>query len=123
MGYLLVAPDVLDTKGIKYYERIPDGRGIVDFTMLRVIGSVESVQIVGSKKELDKLILEQKESGMFDTPTILPELGGELVAEETPVDEGFSVNPDTSITDESVEDAVIVEDNNNTTETEVTNGK
>ena len=46
MGYLLVAPDVLDTKGIKYYERIPDGRGIVDFTMLRVIGSVESVQIL-----------------------------------------------------------------------------
>lgn len=122
MGYLLVAPDVLDTKGIKYYERIPDGRGIVDFTMLRVIGSVESVQIVGSKKELDKLILEQKESGMFDTPTILPELGGELVAEETPIDEGFSVNPDTSITDESVEDAVIVEDGN-TTETEVTNGE
>lgn len=123
MGYLLVAPDVLDTKGIKYYERIPDGRGIVDFTMLRVIGSVESVQIVGSKKELDKLILEQKKSGMYDTPTILPELGGELVAEETPVDEGFSVNPDKSITDESVEDAVIEEDNNNTTETEVTNGK
>lgn len=122
MGYLLVAPDVLDTKGIKYYERIPDGRGIVDFTMLRVIGSVESVQIVGSKKELDKLILEQKESGMFDTPTILPELGGELVAEETPVDEGFSVNPDTSVIDENVEDAEIIEDNN-TTETEVTNGK
>lgn len=122
MGYLLVAPDVLDTKGIKYYERIPDGRGIVDFTMLRVIGSVESVQIVGSKKELDKLILEQKESGMFDTPTILPELGGELVAEETPIDEDFSVNPDTSTTDENVEDAVIVEDDN-TIETEVTNGK
>lgn len=123
MGYLLVAPDVLDTKGVKYYERIPDGRGIVDFTMLRVIGSVESVQIVGSKKELDKLIMEQKKSGMYDTPTILPELVGELVAEETPVDEGFSVNPDKSITDESVEGAVIEEDNNNTTETEVTNGK
>lgn len=110
MGYLLVAPDVLEAKGIKYYERIPDGRGIVDFTMLRVIGSVESVQIVGSKKELDKFILEQKESGMYDTPTILPELGGELVV-------------DTTTVDESVEGAVIVEDNNNTTETEVTNGK
>lgn len=123
MGYLLVAPDVLDTKGIKYYERIPDGRGIVDFTMLRVIGSVESVQIVGSKKELDKLILEQKESGMYDTPTILPELGGELVAEETPIDEDFSVNPDTSTTDENVEDSVIVEGNNNIAEMEVTNGE
>lgn len=93
MGYLLVAPDVLDAKGIKYYERIPDGRGIVDFSMIRVIGSVESVQIVGSKKELDKLILEQKESGMYDTPTILPEVDGELV-DEIPVDEGFSVDPE-----------------------------
>ena len=103
MGYLLVAPDVLDAKGIKYYERIPDGRGIVDFSMLRVIGSVESVQIVGSKRELDKIIMEQKESGMYDTPTILPEIDGELADEipvdeipvdETPVDEDFSVDPE-----------------------------
>lgn len=93
MGYLLVSPDVLDAKGVKYYERIPDGRGIVDFSMLRVIGSVESVQIVGSKRELDKLILEQKESGLYDTPTILPEVDGELV-DETPVDEDFSVDPE-----------------------------
>lgn len=93
MGYLLVAPDVLDAKGIKYYERIPDGRGIVDFSMLRVIGSVEIVQIVGSKRELDKIILEQKESGLYDTPTILPEVDGELV-DEIPVDEDFSVDPE-----------------------------
>ena len=93
MGYLLVAPDVLDAKGIKYYERIPDGRGIVDFSMIRVIGSVESVQIVGSKRELDKIIMEQKESGMYDTPTILPEVDGELV-DEIPVDEDFSVDPE-----------------------------
>ena len=118
MGYLLVTPDVLDSKGIKYYERIPDGRGLVDFTMIRVIGSVENVQIVGSKKELDKLILEQKESGMFDKPTILPELGGELVTDETTVDKGFAVNPDAGSTDKGVEDAVIVE-NNNTVEKEV----
>lgn len=93
MGYLLVAPDVLDAKGIKYYERIPDGRGIVDFSMLRVIGSVETVQIVGSKRELDKIIMEQKESGMYDTPTILPEVDGELV-DEISVDEDFSVDPE-----------------------------
>lgn len=118
MGYLLVDYQTLENKGIKYTERMPDGRGIVDFTMLRVIGSVNNVQIIGSKKELDKLILEQKESGMFDTPTILPELGGEIVGEETPVDEGFSVNPDTNNTDDGVEDVVIVEENK-----EVTNGK
>lgn len=93
MGYLLVSPDVLDAKGVKYYERIPDGRGIVDFSMLRVIGSVETVQIVGSKRELDKIIMEQKESGMYDTPTILPEVDGELV-DEIPVDEDFSVDPE-----------------------------
>lgn len=79
MGYLLVTPDVLDAKGIKYYERIPDGRGIVDFTMIRVIGSVENVQIVGSKKELDKIILEQKSSGLYDIPTILPELDNDTL--------------------------------------------
>ena len=120
MGYLLVTPDVLDAKDIKYYERIPDGRGIVDCTMIRVIGSVENVQIVGSKKELDKLILEQKESGMFDKPTILPELGGELVTDETTVDKGFTINPDAGSTDKGVEDAVIVEDTN-TVEKEVSN--
>lgn len=96
MGYLLVSPEVLDNKGVKYYERIPDGRGIVDFTMIRVIGSVDSVQIVGSKKELDKIIQEQKESGLYDKPTILPELDEELV-EEIPVDEGFSVNPEQNV--------------------------
>lgn len=115
MGYLLVSPEILDAKGIKYYERIPDGRGIVDFTMLRVIGSVESVQIVGSKKELDKIILKQKESGMYDTPTILPETGGEIVGENTSIDEGFSVNPDTESGYEDVQDT--------TTEMEVTDGK
>lgn len=77
MGYLLVNPEVLESKGIQYFERIPDGRGIVDFSMLRVIGSVESVQIVGTKRELDELVREQKESGLYDTPTLLPEVDGD----------------------------------------------
>lgn len=55
MGYLLVKQEVLESKGIQYFERIPDGRGIVDFSMLRVIGSVDSVQIIGSKKNLTNL--------------------------------------------------------------------
>lgn len=88
MGYLLVDPLILEEKGIKYFERIPDGRGIVDFGMLRVLGSVSNVQIVGSKEELDEIIKEQKNSGVYDTPTILPELGSEPVGGE-PVDEGF----------------------------------
>lgn len=96
MGYLLVKPEVLESKGIRYFERIPDGRGIVDFSMLRVIGSVESVQIVGSKRELDNLVLEQKESGLYDTPTILPETGGETEADGGQVTEGQEQSPEPS---------------------------
>lgn len=87
MGYLLVKPEVLENKGIQYFERIPDGRGIVDFSMLRVIGSVDSVQIIGSKRELDKLVQEQKESGLYDTPTILPEIEGSDIDEKGGLDE------------------------------------
>lgn len=77
MGYLLVEPEVLEKKGIEYYERIPDGRGIVDFGMLRVLGSASNVQIVSSKAELDKIIMEQEKSGKYDKPTILPESDNE----------------------------------------------
>lgn len=87
MGYLIVKPEVLENKGIQYFERIPDGRGIVDFSMLRVIGSVDSVQIIGSKRELDKLVQEQKESGLYDTLTILPEIEGSEEVEGSDIDE------------------------------------
>lgn len=94
MGYLLVNPDVLENKGIQYFERIPDGRGIVDFSMLRVIGSVESVQIVGTKRELDELVREQKESGLYDTPTILPEVDGGQVTDSGEVTDGQEQSPE-----------------------------
>lgn len=77
MGYLLVKPEVLESKGIKYFERIPDGRAIADFSMLRVIGSVGDVQIVSSAEELKKMIEEQKNSGLYDT------VGTESGTEET----------------------------------------
>lgn len=67
MGYLLVKPEVLESKGIKYFERMPDGRAIADFSMLRVIGSVGDVQIVSSAEELKKMIEEQKDSGQYET--------------------------------------------------------
>lgn len=67
MGYLLVKPEVLESKGIKYFERMPDGRAIADFSMLRVIGSVGDVQIVSSAEELKKMIEEQKSSGQYVT--------------------------------------------------------
>lgn len=67
MGYLLVKPEVLESKGIRYFERMPDGRAIADFSMLRVIGSVGDVQIVSSAEELKKMIEEQKDSGQYET--------------------------------------------------------
>ena len=94
MGYLLVNPDVLENKGIQYFERIPDGRGIVDFSMLRVIGSVDNVQIVGTKRELDKLVQEQKESGLYDTPTIMPEVDGGQVTESGEVKDAQEQSPE-----------------------------
>lgn len=111
MGYLLIAPNILEEKGIKYFERVPDGRGIVDFSLLRLLGNLESVQVVSSKKDLDTLIREQEQSGLYDKPTTLPELGGEIVGEEEFIDEGFSVDPNTDSTDENIEDAEIIEDN------------
>lgn len=94
MGYLLVNQEVLESKGIQYFERIPDGRGIVDFSMLRVIGSVESVQIVGTKRELDELVREQKESGLYDTPTLLPEVDGGQVTDSGEVTDGQEQSPE-----------------------------
>lgn len=81
MGYLLVKPEVLESKGIRYFERMPDGRAIADFSMLRVIGSVGDVQIVSSADELKKMIEEQKASGLYVTEN--PESG----TEETDVDD------------------------------------
>lgn len=81
MGYLLVDPLVLREKGINYFETIPDGRGIVDFGMIRVLGSVASVQVVGSKAELDRIINEQKEACLHDMPTVIPEYGDTIGSE------------------------------------------
>ena len=67
MGYLLVKPEVLESKEIKYFERMPDGRAIADFSMLRVIGSVGDVQIVSSAEGLKKMIEDQKASGQYET--------------------------------------------------------
>lgn len=66
-------PEVLESKGIRYFERMPDGRAIADFSMLRVIGSVGDVQIVSSAEELKKMIEEQKSSGQYVTEN--PESG------------------------------------------------
>lgn len=108
MGYLLVKQEVLESKGIQYFERIPDGRGIVDFSMLRVIGSVDSVQIIGSKRELDKLVQEQKKSGLYDTPTILPEFDGGQVTDSGELTDGQKQSP--VPTDEETDDATTEEE-------------
>lgn len=70
MGYLLVKPEVLKAKGIENYETIPDGRAVVDFSMLRVLGSIPDVEIVSTASEVLAKIEEQKKSGLYDKPQI-----------------------------------------------------
>lgn len=62
MGYLLVDAKKLKEKGIEYFETLPDGRGIVDFSKLRVLGSISDVQVVSTAAEIEKIKQEQSKS-------------------------------------------------------------
>lgn len=62
MGYLLVDSNKLKEKGIEYFETLPDGRGIVDFSKLRVLGSISDVQVVSTAAEIEKIRQEQSVS-------------------------------------------------------------
>ena len=68
MGYLLVQPEVLKAKGIQYFNTIPDGRAIADFGLLKVLGTMSGIDIIGSAAELKKLIAEQTAAGI--TPPV-----------------------------------------------------
>lgn len=66
MAYILINSTVAQEKGLKYFERMPDGRAIMDIGMLRVLGSVADVEIVATAKELKAKIKEQEESGLYN---------------------------------------------------------
>lgn len=53
-----------------FYETLPDGRAILPFSALKMLGSVQNVDIISSAREVKELIRAQKESGQFDKPDI-----------------------------------------------------
>lgn len=75
--YVLVNQEQLELKKARaaLYNSIPDGRLIVPLGDAKVFGTLKSVDIIGSARELKELIREQ-EAGM-----------------EEDVDPGFSVEP------------------------------
>lgn len=92
MGYILVQPEVLKSAGINYFKTIPDGRGIADFSLLKVLGSVSGVDIVGSATELKKLIAQQEAEGITppmedDTDDLVTEVNDEVITDNTDDDE------------------------------------
>lgn len=83
MGYLLIKPEILTEKGIEHFETLPDGRAIVDFSMMKVLGSMTDVEIVSTAEEVLALREKQEKSGLYDKPTIMPETGIEEENTET----------------------------------------
>lgn len=61
--YILVSEKEITGKAVArtYHERMPDGRLILPLSELKMLGSVESCQIVATARELKELIKKQKE--------------------------------------------------------------
>ena len=91
MGYLLVDRKVLEDKGIKYFETMPDGRAIADFNMLKVLGSIDNLEVVATTNELHQKIDAQVKSGIYE-PEPLPE---EIVPEQDTEGEAQVQDPNT----------------------------
>lgn len=84
MGYILIAPEKAREKGLEYFETLPDGRAILDFSYLKVLGSMGQVEVVGSASELNALIDAQRKSGLYDAPADGTGEGTVVVPEEIP---------------------------------------
>lgn len=103
--YALIHVNDIQVKFDTHCERMPDGRLIVPFSQLKMLGSVANMQVVATARELKAMIAEQKESGIYDIPTILPELGGELVGDnqleedDTSEDQTETENTDGEVTE------------------------
>ena len=63
---------LIDKKKLKadnrFHERIPDGRLILPFSALRMLGTVTDVDIIGSATELKRLIARQEAAGITPPP-------------------------------------------------------
>lgn len=111
MGYILVQPEVLLAKGINYFETIPDGRAIAEMRMLKVLGSITSVDIISSSVELKKLIADQIAAGI--TPPV-PE--DERLTDDIPssgdIENDDMVPEETDTSNESTEKMEVMTDGN-----------
>ena len=61
MLYILVDANILKSKGIEFFREAPDGRGIVEASMLRLLGDQKNIETVTSeslKERLDKMKCE-----------------------------------------------------------------
>lgn len=110
MGYLLIDARIAQEKGLKYFEKMPDGRAIMDLGMIRVLGSMSNVEIVANVKELKAKIQQQKDSGLY----------GANVEVEEPATESTEVVTET-IEEEVVEEVVETTEETIIEEEEVTN--
>ncbi len=96
MGYVLIKPEVLKEKGVENFDTMPDGRAIVDFSMLCVLGSIDQVEIVSTANEMLEKIRIQKESGVYDKKPV----------EEQPLVD--VEDEDNAVTDGSIPQAEII---------------
>lgn len=96
----MISADVARAKGLKYFETMPDGRAILDFGMMRGLGSVAEVELVGSLKALREMIDAQKSNGQYNQS--YEEIVEDTVQAEEQVTE--------TVQDESQEETVQTED-------------
>lgn len=59
MMYYLVDPDVLREKGIESFERMPDGRAIIDGGTLKVLGRVR-VEVLPTAFDVNEMKKSQE---------------------------------------------------------------
>lgn len=97
MGYLLIDATIAQEKGLKHFEKMPDGRAIMDIGMIRVLGSMADVEIVANIKELKAKIKEQKDSGLY----------GVNVEVEEPATEPTEMTDTTETAEEDVSEEVV----------------
>lgn len=77
--YALIKQEQLKGKG--FYETLPDGRIILPFSELKMMGSVSDIDVISSARELKGLIKKQKESGLYDKPVE----GGEVTEPDSSI--------------------------------------
>ena len=92
--YILVNQEQVKRRG--FYETMPDGRAILPFSDLKMLGTVKDIDVIATARELKVLIQEQKDSGLYDYPEeIDPGFSRDpLPEEEEDIDSGFSREPE-----------------------------